>query len=486
VKLIDAATEGYTWDELKEAIRREAPDVVGITAFTKNAYLSMTAARVVKELDPRITVIAGGQHFTAVPEESLAICPEIDFIVVGEGELTAAELLDKLSQGAGRKELRKVRGLAFLDGKKYVETPPRPLIPDLDALPMPDYDMLPMHRYHLPFLEDRGERGGIATTSRGCIGHCLFCSDQILWRSRWRGRSAASTVDELELLHRKYGWMGIQLGDAAFTTSRERNEQFIVEMQKRNLFIRTWPQTRADAVVRDRDLWKGLRATGVTMVLIGIEAPEQRFLDNWKKEETIETLREAAGIIHEAGIPVLQGTFMVGGPEDTKATILARARFARELGVSMFAPNLFTPFPGTAVWREMIKLRRIENWNYADWDFDHAVMATETLAAAEVEELDKKLFLTYSFNPAFFLKQLANPDTRRAHVFFAKNLWYMITRQFRVPEQGPRYKAMLEDFRRRHLAYVREHYFGGEEIPAPRNVRKSALGTIAGRFRNRV
>ena len=488
VKIIDAASEGYTWAQMKEAIRREEPEVVGITAITKNSYLSMTAARVVKEIDPSIIVVAGGQHFTSVPRESLHVCPEIDYLVMGEGEHTAAELLEHLSSGADREELRKVKGLAFMDGDEYVQTPMRPLIEDINELPMPDYELFPMPKYHLPFLEEPGQKGGIATTSRGCVGHCTFCSERILWRSQWRGRSAINTVDELELLHKKYGWSGIQLGDAAFTTDRARNEEFIIEMQRRNLFIRTWPQTRADHVVRDRDLWKGFRSTGVTMVLMGVEAPVQEFLDDWRKEETVQMIREAAGIIHGAGVPVLQGTMMVGGPKDTLETIAARGRFARELQVEMFCPNIFTPFPGTPVWRDAVKERKIENWDYADWDFDHAIMATSYMTAAEVEEADKKLFLSHVAQPRFLLDQMLNKDRRRAHNFFLKNLWYLLTRQFRVPEMGDHYQDLYDGIKARHHAYVSEQYLDGEPIPVSSldKMSENAFSKVFARFRARV
>ena len=466
VRVIDAPTLHYTWGDVREALRREEPDVVGITAYASNVYKAMTVAHIAKEVCPDAIVIGGGQHFTAVPHESLTVCPEIDYIVMGEGELTAAELLAKLEAKAPKEELRNVQGLAFMDGDEFVATEPRPLIEDLDDLPMPDWELLPVRDYDQPFLVDGGRKGCITTLSRGCAHHCSFCAEQVLWRNTWRARSPRLAVDELEMLHRKYGHSGVQLGDDAFSSDREWNEQFIAEMHRRNMYMPFWVQVRADHIVRDRDLWKAFRSIGATMVMIGMEAPRQSFLNEINKSESIDTIKEAAKIVHDAGVPVIQGTFTVGVPDDTPETIKGLGRYSAEVGVDMFSPNMYTPFPGTPLWRQSLRNQMIEDWDYSHWDFDHAVARTRTMSAAEVERADLNIFAAYTFlRPAFWLEQLQDPDKRRMHLFGAKNLWYLLTRERRVPKQEPRhYEEWIDVYRKRHLAYVVDNYYDGQDF----------------------
>lgn len=117
VKIIDMIALNLTWEDIPALIKNENPDLVGISGLTKNAYMCMGLAKIIKQANPRIVTVFGGAHFSLVPEESLRICKEIDYIVIGEGEITFLELVNKLA-GQGKKEtVSKVDGVAYLIGR---------------------------------------------------------------------------------------------------------------------------------------------------------------------------------------------------------------------------------------------------------------------------------------------------------------------------------------------------------------------------------
>ena len=162
VRIVDSF-EGHGADELAKIAADWSADIVAITGLTAHAYDAMVAAHRVKEARPEALVVVGGIHFSAVPLETLQVCSHIDVVVLGEGELTLAEICDVFTGGPDwRDALSSVAGLAWLDEDQLVTTPSRDVIPDLGVLPMPAFDLVDPNRYRMrPF------RYGDRMTSHG-------------------------------------------------------------------------------------------------------------------------------------------------------------------------------------------------------------------------------------------------------------------------------------------------------------------------------
>jgi anaerobic magnesium-protoporphyrin IX monomethyl ester cyclase len=152
LEVLDSQAERVNWKNLERRLESSDPDVVVISALaTCNAYTVLRTVSMVKKIDPDIKTVVGGQHFTALAQESLEEYPEIDFIVRGEGELTLLELVKNLDKD---KTPFNVRGLSYRHQGKVVHNPPRPLIHNLDDLPLPGYHFVadPAHPYHFKMM----------------------------------------------------------------------------------------------------------------------------------------------------------------------------------------------------------------------------------------------------------------------------------------------------------------------------------------------
>ena len=256
VQVLDCKAEEVNYDQMIERVKEIKPDLVVFgdllhsTGGLAVIWHFNESARRIKEVLPKTKTVMGGLWYSALFTESMEEYPQIDFILIGEGELTLTDLLKALLEG--KNDFAKIPGLVSrsLDGK-IVAGPHRGLIPDLNALPMPAYDLFPMdkyvgHTYWKPFAE--------LLASRGCPGGCYFCYEWSLYDPRsnrqdftsWRGLSAHRIVDELELLEKKYGTQVVVFQDDAFNVDSQVMKEFCEEKIRRGNQIKWVCLGRAD------------------------------------------------------------------------------------------------------------------------------------------------------------------------------------------------------------------------------------------------
>ena len=159
------------------------------------------ARRVIEELRkafPQAVIIGGGEHCTALPEKVLESCPQIDFLVLGEGEESFLELIENICSSA---PFSQVKGIAYRNKEgKPVRTPPRGRIRNIDDIPYPSWDLVPMSEYldrNLGLATMQG-RSLPMLASRGCPFQCTFCSNKDMWTPRWFPRNPGEILDEFE------------------------------------------------------------------------------------------------------------------------------------------------------------------------------------------------------------------------------------------------------------------------------------------------
>ncbi|MFX1485168.1 MAG: B12-binding domain-containing radical SAM protein, partial [Promethearchaeota archaeon] len=155
LKIIDCQAERISWHELEEHIEQFQPNIVAPSSLaTCNAYRGLRTIGMAKTIDPDITTIVGGQHYTELDKESLEAYPELDIVIRGEGEMTLLEVVRALQ---GKMSLTEVKGITFRHDGKIIETPDRPLIENLDDLPFPAYDLVGeyMKDYHFTMMAGR-------------------------------------------------------------------------------------------------------------------------------------------------------------------------------------------------------------------------------------------------------------------------------------------------------------------------------------------
>ena len=410
------------WHDLEAAIRRIRPDLVTLTMHcTYFAPDAMNTARLIKAVHPACKIIIGGAHPSGIPHETFAECPQFDYICLGEGEVTLAEFARAFARGD--EDFADIRGLAYIrpDGQ-FVATEPRPMIDDLDTLPVPAYHRIDMeHPYN--GLPSEGARAWCLSFARGCNFRCTFCSEAVHWGGRWRGRSPEKIVDEIELLYEKYRRDTFFVGDDVFNMTRARTEGFIAELRRRNLAGKChyWVQSRADIIVRDADLLDDLREVGVYQIMLGVEYHRDATLQGLNKRATVDQNRKAMQLVKKHKLMLL-ATLLIGHWDETAADRDALMKFTRPY-VDHFGLNVATPYPGTPYYAEMKRLGRIAVTDWSKYDQLQAVMPTAAEPdPAQITRAHQDMMRRFYWRPKELLRMLfsPNPILRRHHRHFMK------------------------------------------------------------------
>ena len=189
VKLIDSDGLGIGWLDIPNQISQEEPQVVGTTTWTCFFNDAVQVLQIAKSLNPKIQTVMGGPHPTFTAQETLTNHPDIDFVVHGEGERVAVDLLDILQGG---EDVEHVRGISYRADGEVITNPPAEFV-DVDSLPFPAYQLLPMTNYHFPVFG----KFTVILASRCCSHRCTFCSEWPFGGGRWRPRDVTSVVDEM-------------------------------------------------------------------------------------------------------------------------------------------------------------------------------------------------------------------------------------------------------------------------------------------------
>jgi len=385
ITVIDCQAEGLDWAGLERRLDAEEPDVVAVSSLaTCNAYTVVRAMETAKRVAPDALTITGGQHFTALAEPNLEQHRVIDAIARGEGERTLVEAVEARETG---RSLAEVKGLSFRHGDEVVSTSPRPLMEDLDELPMPGYHLVEEHvgRYHFRMMAG-GMRYVIIEGSRGCGHSCTFCSQCAFWGSQQRIKSPGRIADEMEYCRDRFGAEFIWLTDDNFSLG-PRGDRLFEEFVRRGLGdeVLWFVQARVDDVARSGASLPMMRRAGNEWVLLGVESGSPEMLAAYGKGIDPGQSREAVRLLKENGI-FAQATLIIGHRGDTRESIGGLRGFVDDLDPDLAIFMILTPFPGTRLYDEAARRGWIEDWNWANYDMVHAVMPTETLTRQEVQQ----------------------------------------------------------------------------------------------------
>ncbi|HDP25877.1 MAG TPA: radical SAM protein [Deltaproteobacteria bacterium] len=377
VRIFDFIVSKYTPEKLASILDTFNPDVVGANSVTMNVLTAAGIIQAVKRHRPSIITMMGGPHVSFDIKGMLTTYPELDLIVVGEGEQTLLELIPLIQE---RSSWETVPGIAFRKDGEILITQARPLIHDLDAIPLPARHLLPLSRYQaLGFPVS-------IITSRGCPNQCVFCLGRKMVGNRGRFRSAALVVDEIEQLV-SMGFSRINVADDLFTANKNRVRELCYEIRNRNVDF-TWSAfARVNTV--DLETLRIMRETGCDCVSFGIESGNIDMLKRARKGITLDQARAAVRACKEAGI-LPHASFMVGLPGESPETLKDTERFAHELNIA-HGYHLLAPFPGTTVYEEINRYDLdILSHDWDLYDANHAIVKTSKLSPEEMETFVKE------------------------------------------------------------------------------------------------
>lgn len=425
---------GASLGQIRTIITNWHPDIIGVTSpFTTQIPAVYSIMDLVKEIDKSIITVVGGCAVSCYPVQTLEENKNINIVVVGEGELTFKELLDREAES-----LDKIDGIVYRNGDQIIINSPRQLIENLDEIPFPRRDLIPFKYYSMPrILADApmhervkiiidwlrfgkhrtktlfnkvykslsrhdflapfwklsyGPRANILT-SRGCPFSCSFCAIRNVWGHTYRMRSAENVLDEITLLYEKYNVRHFGIEDDNFNVSKKRTIAICKGIIDRGLDV----TFRADSGVYlstcDEETLSLMKRAGFHELYFGIESGNQEILKTViNKKINLKQVEGVARLCKKLGI-VSGGFFMIGVPGETKETMEETVKFAIDSELDRIRMYTYQPFSGSKLYEDCKKNR----WIPDDFDdskaliFDSkAYVQTKDFSPEDVTEIAEK------------------------------------------------------------------------------------------------
>ncbi|MCU0559872.1 MAG: cobalamin-dependent protein [Desulfobacterales bacterium] len=405
VEVLNWHDRGGAQAAAERELREKRPQVVGCSILHANRWGGIEIARMAKRIDPAVTVVFGGVGATFLWRHLLRHFPEIDYIVLGEGEESFPRLLAALGPNAGE-DPGAIPGLALRRRGRPVRTAAAEPVRDLDRLPMAARDFDLSH---------------VALT-RGCASNCRFCGSPAVWGRRVRSHSAAYFVEQLARL-RARGRRFVYVSDDTFTLNRRRVLEVCRELAARRLELSWAAISRVDAV--DEEVLGWMRRAGCIQISYGVESGSPQIRRRLNKRLRDAEIRTAFEWTQRYGI-MARAYFIYGSPGETRETIQASIDLMRAIKPLACVFYILDLFPGTALyaavkrrlgWTDDIWLRRVEDIPYFETD--------PSLPAERVLEFGRMLRESfYRGLPGFVeaLDPVADPEFRPLHADFFSRL----------------------------------------------------------------
>lgn len=315
----------YPWPAVERLIYRLDVDLFGLSCLTANRRGMAMLVRFIRRVHPAARIVVGGPHVSALPLETLDHFPEIDVVVIGEGESTFMEIVDRMLRFAAIEDLP---GTAWRNGKRCHIGAAREHIKDLDTLASPtDYFNL-----------------GTLLTSRGCPMRCTFCSSRMMWGRRPRFHSVDFVLDMLETALRRHGRKIIAIKDDTFTADKDRALEICRQIRRRGLVFIWSCETRADCL--DEKLLGAMRMAGCKRISLGVESASAEILKNIRKQVQPGLVQDVTQLIKRHGIQI-RYYMMAGNRGETYETFLRSIEFIKRCKPNQFVFSQLHLYPGT-------------------------------------------------------------------------------------------------------------------------------------------
>ncbi len=406
VSVYDDYTTAGSREMLLENIGAVKPDIIGLSCVTPTAARTYEIAEDIRRAVPNVKIVMGNLH-PSVYYKEIITKGLADAVVIGEGEVTFAELVKAWESGASPGG---VKGIAYAENGEVAVTEPRPFMEDLDSLPYPAWRLFPIERYCMFNFARVRAPATLVLGSRGCPYGCNFCSLKIMGRRR-RRRSTGNIADEFEFMNSEFGYRQLSFIDPIFPFSESEALEFSGELVRRGLQRKiAWiTETRVDLV--NEKMLKEMKEAGLARIIYGFETGTEEGLESIDKTFSVEQTRKAVADTRKAGIQII-GFFMIGVPGDTVGSIENTIKFARSLDIDFAKFTVFSPFPGTKIHDEMKGQGIIPDnprWDQFTNYPTHSkppIFLPEGVTNKDIVRLQKKAFISFYLRLSMIFKHV--------------------------------------------------------------------------------
>lgn len=432
LKIIDANAEQMGWAEFTRLLDRMRPKYYLTQVTAPTLENDLYGCFLAKARGAR--TIAFGTHVTAIPCETLRPYPALDFVLVGEPDLTLRDLLDHLEDRAdqrpphiaklfadhdptyrltlkeqGSADLSGIKGLAWRAGDALRLNATRPFIPHLSDMPRPLHHLLPLDKHRMPLIKGAFT---FIVTSRGCPAGCTYCIKHVSYQYTTRLRTPDDIMAELREL-KELGIHNVHMYADLFTVSREQVMGLCQRLIDEQLNIRWTCNSRVDYV--DQEMLQTMARAGCWLISWGIESGSEQVLRHARKGAYPEKAERALQWARAAGIKNW-GYFIIGLPTETEETIRQTIAFAKKLPLDIALFHVAAPYPGTPFFFEVVEngwFRPDVRWEQVDMD-KGTVLDYPGLSAERLLYWQKRAFREWAFRPGplfTYLKMLFSDPT---------------------------------------------------------------------------
>lgn len=409
VEILHCMKEKMDYDRYELFLKRSDFDVVGFQVFSYDLISANRHIQILKKIQPSAFIITGGPHPSGAPLHTMEYFIDVDFAFRGEADLDLPRLINRLScfskdsllrdNSAIKSVCNDIPGLIWrINGKIRVNE--KGCVQDLDKIDFPSWDLMDPRDYpeapHGAFTKNFPVAPIIIT--RGCPFSCNFCAGHTISGKKVRKRSIANAMSEVEYLIKNYDVKEFTLEDENFTLHTETVQEFCNEILKRDLHI-SWScpsGIRLDTFTPE--LLSLIEKSGCYSFGIGIESGSQRMLDAFRKQITVEKIREQMNLLSKTRIKST-GFFLLGYPSDTKESIITTIKFAKELPLNRVQFNNFMPLPGSEIYGILKKGNRLNNIHWERFFVHDVAYSPDGISPKYLKRVRRRAYLEFYLRP---------------------------------------------------------------------------------------
>lgn len=401
VKILDCSKEGLGFDGFRTLVRDTDYDVIGLKIFSNEVLAASKMIETIKDRKPDCVVVIGGPHVSGMPVKTMEALPGADYGFQGEAETGFPMLLEWISRNNVTAR-EKIPGLLFRDGGKARKNRGT-FSKELDSLGMPAWSLMPPQSYPKQSfgLFVKNFPTAPLITTRGCPFHCTYCAGYKVTGRTFRKRGVQAIMDELLLLKNKYGVKDVTIVDDNFTLHKSF-VMSVCEAMTENRIGLSWScpnGVRLDSL--DRELLQTMEASGCYSVSVGVESGSDRILSSMKKSLKVETIRDKVRLIRSSSRIKVTGFFILGFPGEERSDMEKTVSLSRELDLDRAAFSIFSPFPGTEVYEEMVKEATVRDapLDSRSLDFDYVTVTPDDMKPQDIKWMQRNAILRFYLRP---------------------------------------------------------------------------------------